>query len=86
MKENDFGFTFVDETEYETYERSLKDQLSKISTTTDITQKKLDQILGIIAPFLKQLASDPSKIYIKWENRSNKIKEIQDKIDKVLGT
>ena len=84
-KEDDFGFTFVDETEYEAYEKTLKDQVATESLNANIVQNKLDKVMALIAPFLKELGAEPGKIYIKWPNRGERVKAFQDKLNAILN-
>lgn len=84
-KENDFGFTFVDETEYEEYEKTLKDQLTTHSIAASQAQRKLDKVMATIRPFLAELGADPAKLYIKWHRRGEQIKAFQNKLDAIIN-
>lgn len=69
MSSEDFGFTFLDESE-------IDDQInSAVSSTEQTYKQKLEAVEKIIVPFLQNLMRDPEKVMIKWPNR----KEIVEK-------
>jgi hypothetical protein len=47
-------------------------------------QQKLNLIVELITPFLDNLAAEPEKIYIRWPERSEKIKAFKLKLKEVL--
>ena len=77
---NAFGFTLIGEDEFKQYEDQLKDQITQHTTIANQTKIKLDKILAIVNPFLSNLGSDPDKVFIKWKNRGQVIKQLQDQI------
>lgn len=81
---NAYGFTFVDEDEFNAYEQELKRTAETQARVANKYQDKLTRIMSLIDPFLKNLASEPNKIYIKWANRAEKVKMFQDKINAIL--
>ena len=83
-KDDDFGFTFVDQTEYEAYEKTLKEQVATHSIVANKAQEKLNKVMALVWPLLDNLVSDPSKVYIKWPNRGERIKAFRTKIQAIL--
>lgn len=80
---DDFGFTMVDDPG-----EADKHLLSRLSDETSrrINEKmKIHDIMKIIKPLLDRLLTDPDKPYIKWANRAEQIKEIQQKLDLIEG-
>ncbi len=81
---NAYGFTFVDEEEFNAYEAELRKQTETQARVATKYQDKLTRVLNLIDPFLKNLASEPNKIYIKWANRADKVKQFQEKINAII--
>lgn len=70
-KDDDFGFTIVDQTE--------------LTSGQDALTSQLQQLYNAIIPLLKNLKADPDKDTIVWPNRTVKIDEFKTKIDKIVG-
>jgi hypothetical protein len=71
----DFGFSAVDEVEYET-------ALAKKDETVDEYKTKLQQVEKIIMPFLTNLLKTQDQPYIHWPNRGP---IIEKQIQKILS-
>jgi hypothetical protein len=84
---DDFGFSLVTEEELKAYEKQLKKQVeeqSKVIETIPGMVDKLNGLRDMIMPFLNNLAKDPDKTHIVWPDRSVKIKEFINKINKYV--
>lgn len=79
----DFGFTAVDENELEAVQVSTK---SAASTATDLAaaEAKLGKLYNAILPLLSNLKKNPEKEYILWPNRTEKIEQFEDLINKII--
>jgi len=76
---NDFGFTAVDESELTVYKEATAAQ-AKVEETTQVvtaTQEKIDALYNAIQPLLNNLKANPSKEYILWPNRLQKIEQFE---------
>lgn len=86
----DFGFSIIDEKDIKQYEEKLKQDLiiqeKLINKTTAAYQNKLHTLRDMIMPLLNNLSKDPEKSYIFWPNRSEKIKEFIEKMNKFIET
>lgn len=71
MADNEFGFSLISE--------------SDIKAREEKTLRKLNQVRDVIMPFLHNLAKDPDKTYIFWEDRSTKVNEFIEKINKIIN-
>jgi len=72
----DFGFTAVDESELNVYQEAQQ----KVEETTEVanaTQDKIDTLYNAIQPLLNNLKANPSKEYILWPNRLEKIEQFE---------
>jgi len=73
--DNDFGFTFTDESEInQPVYSSMEEEVADLKDRLHAVQK-------IFLPFLENLSRDPDKPMIKWPNR----KEVIDKQIKKLN-
>ena len=87
--EDDFGFSLVSESELKAHEELLKKKIeeqSKIVVKTAMdNQAKLQGLLDMVMPLLKNLAKDPEKTYVFWPDRAEKmqlfIKKVNDFVD-----
>jgi archaellum component FlaC len=70
---NDFGFSSVDETEYES---SIQDKDDSIEGL----KKRLKDVERLVMPLLSNLYKTADQKYIKWENRGPEIKNLMDKV------
>ena len=79
----DFGFTAVDETEYE----KVQDELKKESYQKDITveqyKERMKDLEQIIMPFLTNLYKSREQAYIHWPNRGNLLEKQMQKVLKL---
>jgi hypothetical protein len=74
----DFGFTAVHEDELESAQLALNS-----SALAETTQDKLDKLYKSIIPLLNNLKKNPEKDYIFWPNRTDKIKQFEQLIEKI---
>lgn len=76
---NDFGFTTVDESELQSYQQATEAQQQVVETTqvATATQEKVDALYDAIQPLLNNLKANPSKEYILWPNRLEKIEQFE---------
>lgn len=80
----DFGFTFVHESEIdEQISKAATTAASSAATATEKTyEQKLREVEAIVVPFMQNLMKDPEKVMIRWPNR----KEIVEKqLKKILS-
>jgi hypothetical protein len=73
--DDDFGFTAVDEAEYEAV-------IAEKDETVEEYKVRLAQVEKIIMPFLTNLLKSQSQPYIHWPNRGP---IIEKQIQKILG-
>ena len=82
---DDFGFSLVSEEELKEQEELLKRKVQEQSKIVEKTSIELtDRLHGLrnmIMPLLINLAKDPSKSYIFWPDRVQKIQAFMKKID-----
>ena len=71
--ENDFGFTAVDEAEYEAV-------IAEKDETVEEYKARLQQVEKIIMPFLTNLYKTKSQPYIHWQNRGPILESQMQKI------
>ena len=74
----DFGFTAVNEDELEAVQQ-LSTQVEEATSLED----RVNQLYNAITPLLNQLKANPSKEYIYWPNRVEKIEQFEDHLYKV---
>ena len=74
----DFGFTAVNENELEAVQQ-LSTQVEEATSLED----RVNQLYNAITPLLNQLKANPSKEYIYWPNRVEKIEQFEDHLYKV---
>lgn len=80
IQEEDFGFTFIDESEIDAeIKRVAVDAAEEAATQVELSYKeRLKQVENLVLPFLTNLTKDPEKIMIKWPNRKEVVeKQIQ---------
>jgi len=73
--DDDFGFTAVDEAEYEAV-------IAEKDETVEEYKTRLAQVEKIIMPFLTNLLKSQAQPYIHWPNRGP---IIEKQIQKILG-
>lgn len=71
--EEDFGFTAVDEAEYEAV-------IAEKNETVEEYKARLTQVEKIIMPFLTNLLKSQAQPYIHWPNRGPVIEKQMQKI------
>ena len=71
--ENDFGFTTVDEAEYQAV-------IAEKDETVEEYKQRLAQVEKIIMPFLTNLYKSRSQPYIHWPNRGPILESQMQKI------
>ena len=71
--EDDFGFTTVDEVEYQSV-------IAEKDETVEEYKARLDQVEKIIMPFLTNLYKSASQPYIHWPNRGPILEKQMQKI------
>lgn len=72
--DQDFGFTAVDEAEYEAV-------IAEKDETVEEYKQRLDQVEKIIMPFLSNLLKTANQPYIHWPNRKV---VLEQQIQKIL--
>jgi|TARA_B110001450_G_scaffold164800_1_gene153681 vacuolar-type H+-ATPase subunit E/Vma4 len=75
----DFGFTTVDESELNSYQQATeaKAKVEETAQVANATQEKVDALYNAIQPLLNNLKANPSKEYILWPNRLEKIEQFE---------
>lgn len=71
--DEDFGFSFVDESEIE----------EKTQSVEGYYKERLAEIERLMLPLLNNLTKDPEKVMIKWPNRVDVVKKHRDKLLKL---
>ena len=74
----DFGFTAVNENELEAVQQ-LSTQVEEATSLED----RVNQLYNAITPLLNQLKANPSKEYIYWPNRVEKIEQFENHLYKI---
>ena len=74
--DNDFGFTAVDEAEYQAV-------IAEKDETVEEYKARLEQVEKIIMPFLTNLYKSKSQPYIHWPNRGPILETQMQKILKL---
>lgn len=80
IQEEDFGFTFIDESEIDAeIKRVAVDAAEEAANQVEHSYKeRLKQVENLVLPFLTNLTKDPEKVMIKWPNRKEVVeKQIQ---------
>jgi hypothetical protein len=70
-EEDDFGFSFSDQTE-------------EIKNNEELANR-LQMMYDAIIPLLKNLNKNPDQEYIKWPNRIEKVSQFKQKLDQIGG-
>ena len=84
-KEEDFGFTFIDESEIDAeMKRVAEGAAEEASLQVEQSYKdRLKQVENLVLPFLTNLTKDPEKIMIKWPNRKEVVEKQIQKLLKI---
>jgi hypothetical protein len=85
IEEEDFGFTFIDESEIDSeIKRVAEDAAEEAATQVETSYKeRLLQVEKLILPFLTNLTKDPEKVMIKWPNRKEVVEKQITKLLKI---
>jgi ABC-type phosphate transport system auxiliary subunit len=87
--DDDFGFTAVSEEDLKALEKKLQQEVSTKSKELEQIEQtykgKLEQLYKLIMPLLNNLAKDDKKEYIYWPDRSVKMKDFINKVNKVVN-
>lgn len=87
--DNAFGFSMLTEDEIKDVERKLLEEketrINKVSTDMKDAQERIQTMYNMIKPLLINLSTNADKPYILWPNRSEKIAEFLDQLDKLVG-
>ena len=79
----DFGFTAVDETEYEAVQEELKKESYQKDITVEQYKERLHELEKLIMPFLTNLYKSREQAYIHWPNRGNLLEKQMQKVLKL---
>ena len=79
----DFGFTAVDENELEAVQ-TMSSTADTASSDLAAAEAKLGKLYNAILPLLAKLKKNPEKEYILWPNRTDKIEQFEDLINKII--
>lgn len=83
-KQHDFGFSMMDEDELRVAEQEALQHLEIQSTEVERLKSKLTGLHSMILPLLNNLMKDPSKSYLYWPNRVEKIESFKKRLDEFL--
>lgn len=94
-EDDDFGFSLVSETELKKMETILSEKIkekerevettvTKLNLTAEQIQNKLNAVVRMITPLVNNLMADPSKEYVYWPDRAEKMKKFKAGLDKLL--
>ena len=85
---DDFGFSAVSEDELRSMERQLQQQVIQTEKQLTLTSKeykdRMEALYRLIMPLLLNLQKDDSKSYIYWPDRTKKMTEFIDKVNKIV--
>jgi len=76
----DFGFTAVTEQELDVVQKAQ--QTEAVAQTT---QEKIDKLFNAIQPLLNNLKQNPSKEYIYWPNRLEKVEQFETYLQSIYN-
>lgn len=79
----DFGFTAVDESELESVQKA-KAEVTNTSAGAQKAEDRLNELYNAILPLLSNLKKNPEKDYIYWPNRTDKVDQFEDMINKIV--
>jgi len=78
--DNDFGFSTVDTVELLSYNQP---EIDSLKLENEDLNRRLDKMQVAINKLLTNLSKNPEQELIKWPNRSQKITEFKQKLDRV---
>ena len=79
----DFGFTAVDETEYEAVQEELKKESYQKDITVEQYKERLSELEKLIMPFLTNIYKSREQAYIHWPNRGNLLEKQMQRVLKL---
>ena len=79
IEEFDFGFSIVDDDDYE----EVKKSTDKLQEEVEELQNRVVLLHQTILPFLNNLCKNPKKSTIHWPNRVEKIEEFKNKLEEI---
>lgn len=80
----DWGFSAVTLDELEVIQETTA-KLEESDAESKTLQERLNKMYNSIQPLLNNLKSDPSKEYLWWPNRMEKIEEFSDFLDGIYN-
>ena len=80
----DFGFSAVTLDELEVIQETTA-KLEQSDAESATLQEKLDRLYNAVQPLLNNLKADPSRDYIYWPNRMEKIEQFSDHLDGIYN-
>lgn len=80
----DFGFSAVDESELESFQKATA-EAEEASSAASTYEEKLNKLYNAISPLLSNLKKNPEKDYIYWPNRLDKVEKFEDHINKIIS-
>jgi len=78
----DFGFTAVTEEELEVVQEAKQKVTATTSNVSEL-ENKLERLYNAVQPLLDNLRANPEKDYIYWPNRSDKVDQFREHLDKI---
>jgi hypothetical protein len=80
----DFGFSAVTLDELEVIQETNSKLEESDAESTEL-RRRLDAVYAAVQPLLNNLKNDPSKEYIWWPNRMEKIEAFSDHLDALFS-
>ncbi len=80
----DFGFSAVDESELESFQKATA-EAEEASSAASTYEEKLNKLYNAISPLLSNLKKNPEKDYIYWPDRLDKVEKFEDHINKIIS-
>ena len=80
----DFGFTAVTLDELEVIQETTA-KLEESDAESAQLQERLNKLYNAIQPLLNNLKADPSRDYIYWPGRMEKIEQFSDHLDSIFN-
>jgi len=80
----DFGFSAVDESELESFQKATA-EAEEASATASTYEEKLNNLYNAIIPLLSNLKKNPEKDYIYWPNRLERVEKFEDHISAIIA-
>ena len=80
----DFGFSAVTLDELEVIQETNSKLEESDAESTEL-RRRVDAVYAAVQPLLNNLKNDPSKEYIWWPNRMEKIEQFSDHLDALFS-